>query len=143
MAFPFSIAETLYQAMTAAVSGTTVVDSDDEAYQMWAEAMSNYASSTGSGGLDSVEFWLVVRLKAKDFSETLEVHKKLPMLIPKIGTGSLVGIARTSEELDTMVQKQTDKYVYLTYKIKLQGQHAWRTLLEFLGEHDMLEKQGD
>ncbi len=139
--FPATVTN-LYEAMTAAaVSGTAVIESDDEAYRHWAESMAGYASSTNSGGMPSIGFWLVVRLDADNFSETLEMHQKLPMMIPADGTGVLIGIARDQNELDKIVEAETGKYVYLTYKIKLQGQHAWRTLLEFMGEHNMLEKQ--
>ena len=132
----------LYGAMAAAaVSGTTGFEYDDEAYQIWAQAMSGYASDTNSEGLPSVNFWLVIRLNIKGFSDTIEMHPKLPMMIPKEGPGALVGIARNQEELSGMVGKETHKYVYLTYKIKLQGQHAWRILLDFMGEHNMLERQ--
>ncbi len=131
----------LYEAMAvAAASGTIVVQTDDEAYRVWAESMNSYASATNSAGLPSLSFWLVVRLDAADFSETLEMHQRLPMMIPRDGAGALIGLARTQEELDVILKEDTDKYVYLTYKIRLQGQHAWRSLLEFMGEHNMLEQ---
>ncbi len=138
--FPASFSN-LYEAMSvAAASGTIVVETDDEAYRIWAESMTNYASTTNAVGLPALNFWLVVRLDARDFSDTIEMHQKLPMMIPKEGAGALIGLARTQEELDAIVEENTDKFVYLTYKIKLQGQHAWRTLLEFMGEHNMLDK---
>jgi len=138
--YPF-IHANLYEAMTAAaVSGTIVMSEDDEAYRAWAQAMATYSTSTNAPGLPAINFWLIVRLDANDFSETLEMHKSLPMMIPRDGSGALIGIARTQDELDVVVGQETDKYVYLTYKIKLQGQHAWRALLDFMGEHDMLDK---
>jgi len=138
--FPVTIAN-LYEALAATtVSGSALINADDEAYLMWAQATANYAMRTNSPGLPTVNFWLVVQLEVKGFSGNLEMHKTLPMMIPKDGIGKLIGIARSQEELDTLVGVEPDKYVYLTYKIKLQGQNAWLTLLEFLGEHDMLSK---
>ncbi len=138
--YPF-VVPNLYEAMTAgAVSGTIVLDSDDEAYSVWAQAMATYSTNTNSRGLPSISFWLIVRLDAENFSESLEMHPALPMMVPKDGAGALIGIARTEEELHAVIEEDTDKYVYLTYKVRLQGQHAWRALLEFMGEHDMLDK---
>ncbi len=138
--YPF-VVPNLYEAMTAAAaSGTIVLDSDDEAYQVWAQAMATYSTETNAKGLPSINFWLIVRVDAEGFSETVEMHPDLPMMMPRDGAGALIGIARTEEELHAVIEKDTDKYVYLTYKIKLQGQHAWRTLLEFMGEHNMLDK---
>lgn len=138
--YPF-VVPNLYEDMAAgAVSGTIVMESDDEAYRVWAQAMSTYSTDTNSRGLPSINFWLIVRVDAENFSESLEMHPALPMMIPKDGAGALIGVARTEEELHDVIKEDTDKYVYLTYKVRLQGQHAWRSLLEFMGEHDMLDK---
>jgi len=138
--YPF-VVPNLYEDMAAgAVSGTIAIDSDDAAYQVWAQAMATYSTDTNSKGLPSINFWLIVRVDAENFSETLEMHPNLPMMIPRDGAGALIGMARTEEELHDVIKEDTDKYVYLTYKIRLQGQHAWRSLLEFMGEHDMLDK---
>jgi len=138
--YPFGVPN-LYEDMAAgAVSGTIVIDSDDEAYSVWAQAMATYSTNTNSRGLPSISFWLIVRLDAENFSENLEMHPALPMMVPKDGAGALIGVARTEEELHDVIKEDTDKYVYLTYKVRLQGQHAWRSLLEFMGEHDMLDK---
>jgi len=75
------------------------------------------------------------------------------MMIPASGTGELVGLARTKEELDDMITPQVDlktgeikkgdfrgDYVYLTYKVKLRGENGWRGLLDYFGQTGMLEK---
>jgi len=138
--FPF-IPNSLHAGLSVATaSGTAIIEQpDDAAYSMWAAGMANYAVTTNSPGTPSVGFWLVVRLDKSNFSETIEFHEKIPMMIPKEGTGALIGIARDRDELDKVLSTEPDKYVYLTYRVKLQGQHAWRTLLEFMGEHDMLD----
>lgn len=129
--------------MMTVSSGTVGEETNDEAYNDWVQAMSHYARGTNSCGLTAVGFWIVIRLDAKGFSDALEMHEKIPMMMPRKGAGTLAGIARTAEELDLITKRDPKKYVYLTYKIKLQGQNAWRDLLEFLGEHDMLEEQGN
>ncbi len=139
--WPF-IPDSLYAGLTVATaSGTAMVEGrDDEAYRMWVETMSNYAAATNSQGLPTIGFWLIVRLEKEGFSEKIEFHEKLPMMMPIPGTGALIGIARDRDELDKILGREPEKYVYLTYRIKLQGQNAWRTLLEFMGEHDMLDE---
>ncbi len=140
MHWPF-IPNGLYAGLTVATaSGTAIVEGhDDEAYMAWATAMSHYAVTNNSKGLPTIGFWLVVRLDKEDFSEKIEFHEKIPMMMPIAGTGMLIGIARDRNELDKILDREPDKYVYLTYRVKLQGQNAWRTLLEFMGEHDMLD----
>ncbi len=137
--YPHSFFEGLVHAVT---SGTQYVplDSDDEAYRLWAEAMSQYGDETNAPGLKILNLWLVVRVDKEGFGDHIEMHEKLPMMIPKEGSGVLVGLARDHDELDAMLEQDTDKFVYLVYKIKIQGQKAWRDLLEFMGEHNMLDR---
>ena len=118
-----------------AVSGTT-----DEIAYSYQQAMQQYAAITGSQGATSTGFWFVVKLPKKNFSETLEMHPELPMMVPKEGTGELVGVARDSRELDKLLEKTSEEFVHLTYKVKIQGKHAFRTLIEFLAEHNMIDQ---
>jgi hypothetical protein len=87
-------------------------------------------------------FWVVVALPGDEFSECLEWHETIPMLIPASGTGKMIGIAQNRGELDKMVTEDGEN-VHLTYKVKLQGPIAWRKFLELMAEHNMLEKEGN
>ncbi len=120
----------------ATVTGT---DQIDYGYQ---QAMQQYAAMTGSQGAPSTEFWFVVKLPKKNFSESLEMHPDLPMMVPKEGTGELVGVVRDLRELDNLLKETSKEYVHLTYKVKIQGKHAFRTLIEFMAKHDMLDQDG-
>jgi hypothetical protein len=112
----------------------------DPAWENWRELMSQYQQATNSSGLTRISFWLVVGLPGDSFSDKLEFHEEVPMLMPISGSGKFLGIAQSKAELDKMVTSDKDN-VHLTYKVKLQGQKAWRDLLEFLATHDMLEKE--
>lgn len=113
---------------------------DDEVYRLWTETMFRYAEESNSSGLAALNFWLVIRLNKKDFGDHIEMHETLPMMIPKEGSGKLVGLARDRDELEALTDQDTEEFVYLTYKIKIQGQQAWRDLLEFMGKHNMLDR---
>ena len=132
------------------VSGTE----HDQIYQQWLGTMKEYSTSI-TGVEPCYEFWLVVRMWGHNYSEHLVDHHILPMMVPSSGTGDLVGIARTKDELDDMITPGVDlktgrakpedhrgDYVYLTYKVKLRGEESWRDLLEYLGTHGMLDKDG-
>lgn len=131
----------------ATASGTA-----DPIYQQWQESMKQYAADVGSGGAPTTNFWVVVSLPKENFSERVYVHGDLPLIMPNSGTGTLEGIATTKAELDKMTiaegpgPNQGDEWkedprrkkMFITYKVKLQGYKAWRDLIEFCGEHDML-----
>jgi len=82
----------------------------------------------------------VISLPGDHYSEQLEWHSELPMLIPTSGSGKLMGLAQNKDALDEMITGDKDN-VHLTYKVKIQGQQAWRELLEFLAERGMIEKE--
>ncbi len=120
----------------------------DPTWNIWQGLMKDYAESNNSAGLPKLNFWLVISLPGESFSDTLVWHEEIPMLVPSSGTGALLGLAQTRSELDKMMQEDAQGTggktgnVHLTYKVKIQGQKAWRDLLDFLAEHDMLEHEG-
>lgn len=83
-------------------------------------------------------FWVVLRVRSKNFSEHIEFLEKPPMIFPREGHGEFAGVARNKAELDIMVGKDTHRYVYLVFQAKIQGRKSWRILLEFMGNNDML-----
>jgi len=131
---------------TTVTSGTAVPppppvhDPTDPAWGAWQATMRDYSNAANSDGLTHLNFWLVVSLPADSFSEKLEWHSEIPMLVPVSGTGKLLGLAQGKDDLDAMLHEDRAN-VHLTYKVKIQGQNAWRDLLEFLAEHNMLEKE--
>ena len=128
-------------AALAASQGYTTTSGTDAAWNDWQSLMKQYQDATNSGGLPRTSFWLVIGLPADDYSERIEMHDEIPMLMPVSGSGVLVGLAKEKTELDKMLMED-EKHVHLTYKVKIQGQKAWRDLIEFLAKHDMLEKEG-
>lgn len=102
--------------------------------------MRDYAEATSADGLPKVHFWLVVALPGANYANKLDWHHEIPMLMPVSGTGKFLGIAPTKSYLDKMVLADKDN-VHLTFKVKIQGQTAWRDLIEFLAKHDMLENE--
>ncbi len=116
------------------------------AYRQWQDAMKQYAKNAGVDGLGASRFWVLLRLPADKFSEKVEFHETIPMWIPKEDEGEFAGLAMNSTEIDKVIESTLDeetgnnKYVYLVYAVKIQGAKSWRDLLEFLGEHAMLEK---
>ncbi len=133
--------ELIYAMQAMSGQSSTVSGTQDSAYQAWQAASHEYQKKTNSAGLVKLNFWLVIALPAASYSEKIEWHSRLPMLMPTSGTGKLLGLAQTKAELDEMLHEDREN-VHLTYKVKVQGQNAWRDLLEFLAEHDMLENDG-
>lgn len=128
----------------ATASGTAI---DDDAYRTWIRDTYRRGQESGYVPQDEqvaplgvVGFWLVVRLLKENFSESIEPHEKLPMMVPVEGSGCLIGIAKSQDELDMICGFDPQKYVHLTYKVTLRGREDCRALLEFLGEHGMIEK---
>ena len=120
----------------------------EEVYQQWAQSLihhQNYSSLP-----PAYYFWVVIRVDKQNYSEKIEDHASIPMLIPKPGHGELVGIVDSKPALDNLttpdptinlrVEDIRAKYVYLTYRVKIQGEPAWRSFLEFLGNNHMLER---
>jgi len=83
-------------------------------------------------------FWIVVSFPKENYSEQLEWHEEVPMLVPASGTGNLKGIAKNRDDLNVMVTDED--HIHLTYKIKVRGRNLVE-LLEFLAKHDMVEKE--
>jgi hypothetical protein len=123
-----------------AASGTTEVQ--DQAYRQWQGMMREYSEATFSDGLPKVHFWLVVGLPGANYANHLDWHHDIPMLMPASGTGKFLGVAPTKADVDKMIEDDPAN-VHLTFKVKIQGQTAWRDLIEFLARHDMLENEGN
>ena len=136
------------QGLNTTTSGTQGSGTLDPIWNIWQGLMKDYAESSNSSGLPRLNFWLVVSLPGESFSDKLVWHEDIPMLVPSSGTGTLLGLAQTRSELDKMMEEDAQGVggktgnVHLTYKVKIQGQKAWRDLLNFLAEHDMLEHEG-
>ena len=134
-------------ALEIPASGVQSSGGMDAVWNAWQGMMKMYSEDSNAGGLSKLSFWLVISLPGDSYSEKLEWHDKIPMLVPSSGTGSLLGLARTKAELDEMMFEDSKAKdgrpgnVHLTYKVGVQGQKAWRDLLNFLAEHDMLEKE--
>lgn len=112
--------------------------------------MASYLEALNSGALIQPRFWLVLRIKKKDFGERLEMHPNLELILPKDGFGEFVGVVRNQEELVDLIspdpKNPDDKkkdYIYLTYKVKVQGQTGWKKLLEFLAQNEFLEEDSE
>jgi hypothetical protein len=135
-----------YRSAPTTASGIQSSGNSDPAWAAWQSLMKEYSGDTNSGGLPKLNFWLVISLPGESYSEKLDWHDKVPMLMPASGTGILLGLAQTKEELEEMMFEDAKGKdgkpgnVHLTYKVKVQGQNAWRDLLDFLAEHDMLEQ---
>lgn len=127
------------QGQNSAVSGTTS-EVQDQSFQQWQGMMKDYAEASSANGLPKVHFWVVIALPGGDYANKLGWHHEIPMLMPISGTGKFLGVAPTKSALDDMVEADKDN-VHLTFKVKIQGQTAWRELLEFLATHDMLENE--
>lgn len=109
--------------------------------------MADYLASLEAGAAIQTRFWIVLRVKKQDFGERLEMHPTLDMMVPKDGFGEFVGIVRNGDELHNTVTADPKKdddtkrdFIYLTYKVKVQGQTGWRNLIEFLAQNEMLEE---
>lgn len=113
---------------------------DDEPYLDWLREMKRYAEDTNSVGARPVFFWLIFRLPKENFADQIEMHEYIPMMMPKPGCGYLLAIASSKEETEEIISEDIEQWVYLTYKCRVQGQHAWRSLLDFMGKHNMLDR---
>jgi len=136
----FYVSPETVAAWMATQSQTTASGTMDPGWAAWQDMIDQYQGGANSGGLPKLNFWLVVALPGKDYSERIEWHENLPMLVPVSGSGVLTGLAQSNAELTKMLTEDSGN-VHLTYKVKIQGQKAWRDLLEFLAEHGMLEKE--
>lgn len=117
------------------ISGTNAND----LYQSWVESAHDYACSTGAAGMPARHFYIAVQLPRDKFSEKMEWHEELPMLIPGPGT-KVLGIFGSKAEVDEAMADD-DMHVHLVYKCKIQGHDALVKLLEFMATHNMLEKE--
>lgn len=132
--------ELIYAMQTQNPLATVTSGTSDPIWETWQQFSQQYQRTTNAAGMSRLDFWLVIALPKSNYSEKIEWHESLPMLMPTSGTGRLLGIAKSRSELDKMLTNDTDN-VHLTYKVKIQGQQAWRNLFEFLATHDMLEKE--
>lgn len=112
--------------------------------------MAAYLAALEAGAAVQTRFWIVLRVKKQDFGERLEMHPTVDMMMPKDGFGEFVGIVRNGDELYNVVtadpKKDDDKkrdFIYLTYKVKVQGQTGWKKLIEFLAQNEMLEEDNE
>lgn len=106
----------------------------------WQQRMVEYSEGYASSASVPVNFWLVLSLPGASYSDKLEWHSEAPMLMPVSGEGQLLGLAQTRESLQDMIEKDPAN-VHLTFKVRIQGQRAWRELIEFLGTHGMIENE--
>lgn len=113
---------------------------DDEPYLNWVREMKQYAEDTNAAGAKPVFFWMVFKLPKENFADQIEMHESIPMMIPKTGCGYLLAIVGSRDEAEELISEEIEQYVYLTYKCRMQGQHAWRALLDFMGKHNMLDR---
>lgn len=137
---------------------TSVVDpgsEQDNLYQQWMRAIHDYSNTHQSNQLPPAYFfWVVLRVPAKNYSELIEDHETIPMMVPKEGCGELVGFARDKAELDAMTTPALDakagkvregdnkgNYVYLTYRVRVQGEQHWRELVEYFANKGMIERE--
>jgi hypothetical protein len=108
--------------------------------------MKQYAKKAGTDGARPVKFWILLRLPSHDFADHIEYLENPPMWVPTEGHGEFAGFAEDSKGIDVIIDSTLDeetgnnKYVYLVYAAKIQGEDSWRKLLEYLGAHNMLEK---
>jgi hypothetical protein len=122
------------------VSGTArTLSPTDEEWAAWLKAMKEYADKTGASGLEKLNFWIIIKLPKK-FGDKLEWHEEVPMIMPAPGVGELLGIAKDKNELQNILEDNSD-CAHLVYKVKIQGQAAWRSLVEFMAKNNMLEHE--
>ncbi len=136
----FDVSPETIAAWAATQSQTTASGTMGPGWSAWQDMINQYQDGANAAGLPKLDFWLVIALPGKDYSERIEWHEDLPMLMPTSGSGVLTGLAQSNAELNKMLTEDSGN-VHLTYKVKIQGQEAWRDLLEFLAEHGMLEKE--
>jgi len=117
----------------------------------YANAMAGVTSLSGSAEPNfdflAKRFWLVVRVKKENFGEKLEMSPGDDLILPKDGCGEFIGVARNEDELNNLITPDPTNpddlranFVYLTYKVKIPGNSVFRRLLQFLGEHEMLDE---
>lgn len=109
--------------------------------------LASYMAALNGAADSQTRFWIVLRVKKQDFSNRLEMHPAVDMIIPRDGFGEFVGVVRNQEELVNLIspdpKDSNDKkrdFVYLTYKVKVTEQTVWRNLIEFLAKNEMLEE---
>lgn len=120
----------------------------EEAYRAWFEALSGNKSSTYHPSI-GLPFWVVLRLRKKDFSKHLDYDEENGMWVPQKGYGELWGIVTTREQLEALIQPKPDPdparveqgFVFLVYKIRVKGQEKTARLLSFLASQGMIEKE--
>lgn len=127
------------------------VEDDDERQEIvnnWMTAMQNYTNYMGASNSGrKTHFWIALKVMKNDYSERIMEHPEIPMMVPVSGTGDIACVAATKEQLDQMITPDPDNlrdtrrdYVYLIYKIKLQGEDSWRKFLEFCGKNNLIER---
>ncbi|MBD3260148.1 MAG: hypothetical protein GF334_00450 [Candidatus Altiarchaeales archaeon] len=129
--------EALHTNMYSNFYGT--VTSGNEAYQDWVRRMQELADANNSAGMPKTNFWVVVRLPKKSFSESITWHPDLPMLTPVSGTEiHLLGVYGKMEDANRAMEND-ENHVHLSYKMKLQGSDTIYKFLEHMAQNNMID----
>lgn len=121
----------------------------DAAYREWLELMraQEEVENQRDPYSSAFHFWIIVRVDKDKYSERIEFHPELPMLVPKPKEGDIFGIARTLDEVSQIITPDPKKerdyrgdYVYLIYKARIRN---FLSFLEFLAKNGMLEREQD
>ncbi|MCI0527035.1 MAG: hypothetical protein L0Y56_06265 [Nitrospira sp.] len=122
--------------------GVTVSGND---YSGWAEAFAYWAQVSASGSpLHSpyqapLTFWFVVQVPKEGYSENIKVHETLPMWVAQ--SGKVIGVCKTWDEIDRLIEPRSSEFVYLTYRVKIPSLAALTDLLVVLHEKKLLEEE--
>ncbi len=119
-------------------SGTNIPASGTDGLANYLAASKQYANETGSAGLPSTNFYLVLAFPQGNYADKMDVHPEYPMLVPVSGTTpNILGIF--PEEKDATAKMDADtQNVHLMYNLRLRGHQGIRDFLEFCASHDMI-----
>lgn len=111
-----------------------------EAYAAWASMMHDYSEETCAAGMPSTYFWLAIQLPRDNYADKIDFHPELPMMVPVSGTQTKILGVFSSKKSAESAMAEDEKHVHLLYKLKIQGSTATYKFLEFMAEHNMMEK---
>lgn len=121
-----------------ATSGTT--GGVDNMYAAWQAHMREYAAKTCAAGTPSTYFYIALGLPQDNYADKIDYHPDLPMMVPVSGTPvKVLGVFPDKKAADVAMEEDRE-HVHLLYKLKLQGCIPIYKFLEFMAEHNMMEK---
>lgn len=116
-----------------------VASGEEDAYTAWYESHQDYIRSFSNYGQTSTSFYLVLKFPKHEFSEQLEMHERIPMMVPASGVhAKFLGVYNNKLRADAAMAEDT-AHVHLVYNLKIKSGEDLQKFLELMADNHMIE----